>query len=246
MTGDVLVVDDEADIRDLVADILRDEGYSVRTAAEFGPGDVGDRGAQTVAGDPRHLDEGRRPRWARTARARQRSRRRPAGDHDFRPRHHRNGGVLDQARRLRLPGKAVQVRPAAAAGGAGHRGFPPAPRGHPPSPARHGARQPDRRVARRPAAAHDDRPPGGGQQSGADRRAARLGQGNRRPTDPRGEPSGRGPVRRHLRRRHDARASRRRAVRRGRGGGSAAPHRRLRTRPWRHPLHRRRRDHATR
>ena len=34
MIGDILVVDDEADIRDLVADILRDEGYSVRTAAD--------------------------------------------------------------------------------------------------------------------------------------------------------------------------------------------------------------------
>ena len=33
MTGDVLVVDDEADIRELVAGILADEGYAVRTAA---------------------------------------------------------------------------------------------------------------------------------------------------------------------------------------------------------------------
>jgi two-component system nitrogen regulation response regulator NtrX len=33
MASDVLVVDDEADIRDLVAGILADEGYSVRTAA---------------------------------------------------------------------------------------------------------------------------------------------------------------------------------------------------------------------
>src|SRR6185437_6366690 len=34
MASDVLVVDDEADIRDLVAGILSDEGYSVRTAAD--------------------------------------------------------------------------------------------------------------------------------------------------------------------------------------------------------------------
>ena len=33
-SGDILVVDDEADIRDLVAGILEDEGYSVRTAAD--------------------------------------------------------------------------------------------------------------------------------------------------------------------------------------------------------------------
>ncbi len=34
MTGDVLIVDDEADIRELVAGILSDEGYSVRTAGD--------------------------------------------------------------------------------------------------------------------------------------------------------------------------------------------------------------------
>jgi len=34
MTGDVLVVDDEADIRDLVAAILQDDGYQVRTAED--------------------------------------------------------------------------------------------------------------------------------------------------------------------------------------------------------------------
>src|SRR5882757_6507532 len=34
MASDVLVVDDEADIRDLVAGILTDEGYAVRTAAD--------------------------------------------------------------------------------------------------------------------------------------------------------------------------------------------------------------------
>jgi two-component system nitrogen regulation response regulator NtrX len=34
MSSDVLIVDDEADIRDLVAGILEDEGYSVRTAQD--------------------------------------------------------------------------------------------------------------------------------------------------------------------------------------------------------------------
>src|SRR5690349_14325970 len=33
MTSDILIVDDEADIRELVAGILQDEGYSTRTAA---------------------------------------------------------------------------------------------------------------------------------------------------------------------------------------------------------------------
>ena len=30
--ADVLIVDDEADIRDIISDLLRDEGYSARTA----------------------------------------------------------------------------------------------------------------------------------------------------------------------------------------------------------------------
>ncbi|MGA8225817.1 MAG: sigma-54-dependent Fis family transcriptional regulator, partial [Xanthobacteraceae bacterium] len=33
MTSDILIVDDEADIRDLVAGILDDEGHSTETAA---------------------------------------------------------------------------------------------------------------------------------------------------------------------------------------------------------------------
>ena len=33
MNSDILVVDDEPDIRDLIAGVLEDEGYSVRTAA---------------------------------------------------------------------------------------------------------------------------------------------------------------------------------------------------------------------
>ena len=32
MSGEILIVDDEADIRDLVAGILQDEGYTARTA----------------------------------------------------------------------------------------------------------------------------------------------------------------------------------------------------------------------
>ncbi len=33
MTADILIIDDEADIRDMVADILKDSGYAIRTAA---------------------------------------------------------------------------------------------------------------------------------------------------------------------------------------------------------------------
>ena len=34
MASDILVVDDEIDIRNLIAGILEDEGYEVRTAAD--------------------------------------------------------------------------------------------------------------------------------------------------------------------------------------------------------------------
>jgi len=34
MSADILIVDDEADIRMLIADILIDEGYSCRTAED--------------------------------------------------------------------------------------------------------------------------------------------------------------------------------------------------------------------
>ena len=36
MALEVLVVDDEADIRELVAGVLEDEGYAVRSAADSG------------------------------------------------------------------------------------------------------------------------------------------------------------------------------------------------------------------
>ena len=34
MASDILIVDDEADIRELVSGILQDEGYSTRTARD--------------------------------------------------------------------------------------------------------------------------------------------------------------------------------------------------------------------
>jgi two-component system, NtrC family, nitrogen regulation response regulator NtrX len=34
MASDILIVDDEADVRELVADILQDEGYGTRTARD--------------------------------------------------------------------------------------------------------------------------------------------------------------------------------------------------------------------
>ena len=51
MAADVLVVDDEADIRELVAGILSDEGYAVRTATLTGPPEAVDA-AIAAAGIP--------------------------------------------------------------------------------------------------------------------------------------------------------------------------------------------------
>ena len=33
MNNDILIIDDEADIRDLISDILKDKGFSTRSAA---------------------------------------------------------------------------------------------------------------------------------------------------------------------------------------------------------------------
>jgi two-component system nitrogen regulation response regulator NtrX len=110
MSADVLVVDDEVDIRELVAGILEDEGYAVRVAADSdqalaacGPASPrcwswtsGCRAGHGRAGVARH---GQGPGS------------RPAGDHDLGPRQHRDRRQRHQARGLRVPGKAVQVRP---------------------------------------------------------------------------------------------------------------------------------------
>ena len=118
IASEILIVDDEEDIRDLIAGILRDEGYETR-----------------VAGD----SDGALPRCARAGRSWwcSTSGCRAAGstasrcsitlkrEHPdlpvvmiSRPRHHRNRGRLDQEGRLRLHRKAVQGRPPDACGGA--------------------------------------------------------------------------------------------------------------------------------
>ena len=40
MALEILVVDDEADIRELVSGVLEDEGYAVRTAADMSAAEV--------------------------------------------------------------------------------------------------------------------------------------------------------------------------------------------------------------
>jgi two-component system nitrogen regulation response regulator NtrX len=111
MAGDILVVDDEADIRDIVAGILDDEGYGTRTARNS------DEALTAI--------EARRPSlvfldiWLQGSPLDglqlldviRGTPSRGAGRHDLGPRQHRNGGLGHQARRLRLHREAVQGRP---------------------------------------------------------------------------------------------------------------------------------------
>ena len=106
----VLVVDDEAEIRTSLQEILTEEGYSVATAAtaaeafvliEDAPYDVvlldiwlPDRDGLDVLGDIHAF-----------------ARRKASGSrHHFRPRHHRSGSQSHQTRRIRLPRKAALPR----------------------------------------------------------------------------------------------------------------------------------------
>ena len=66
MALEVLVVDDEADIRDLVSGVLEDEGYAVRSAADSSGSARGGRGAAPVDGAARRLAPGLAPRRARS------------------------------------------------------------------------------------------------------------------------------------------------------------------------------------
>ena len=70
MALEVLVVDDEADIRELVSGVLEDEGYAVRTAADSTADARGDRGAAAVDGAARRLAAGLAARRAAAARRR--------------------------------------------------------------------------------------------------------------------------------------------------------------------------------
>ena len=58
MASDILIVDDEEDIRELVAGILSDEGHETRTARDCRQRAGGDRRPRAAAGLPRHLAAG--------------------------------------------------------------------------------------------------------------------------------------------------------------------------------------------
>src|SRR5215470_3858555 len=118
MASDILIIDDEADIRELVAGILEDEGYATRTARDS------DEAAVAIAA--------RRPAGALRY---QGGASRSAGGDDFRPRQYRNGGGGDQAGRLRLHRETIQGRSARPRGGSGARSLATEARGQGPQAA---------------------------------------------------------------------------------------------------------------
>ena len=100
MASDILIVDDEADIRELVAGILQDEGHGTRTAR-----DSDEALAAVVARRPNlvFLDiwlQGSRLDGLQLLDMPQAGASRTADRDDLRPRQYRDRGFGDQARRL--------------------------------------------------------------------------------------------------------------------------------------------------
>ena len=186
MASDILIVDDEADIRELISGILEDEGHSTRLAKDSDETlkAIEERRPSLVI-----LDiwlQGSQARRARAARPHQEGASRSAGDDHQRPRQYRDGGGRDQARRLRLYREAVQGRPPGADHRARARGLATqdARTASFASEAAYSLRD-DRQVGRHQSAAPGDRQGGADQQPRADHRPVGLRQGARGPGDAR-------------------------------------------------------------
>ena len=114
MSKDVLIVDDEAAIREVVGTILEDEGYRPRGAANS---DEALREIERRVPGLVLLDiwlEGSALDGVQILERIKAAQLRDPGDHVQRPRHHRDRGRRDQEGRLRLHREAVQGRPPAA------------------------------------------------------------------------------------------------------------------------------------
>ena len=112
MAADILIVDDEDDIREIVSGILSDEGHATRLARNS------DEALAAIEARRPHLVlldiwlQGSRLDGLQLLEIVKRQHPQRAGRDDLRPRQHRDRGVGDQARRLRLHRKAVQGGPA--------------------------------------------------------------------------------------------------------------------------------------
>ena len=100
MASDILIVDDEADIRELCPGFLSDEGHGTRTAknSDEALAAIGARRPSLV-----FLDiwlQGSRLDGLQVLKIVKEQNPGASGRHDFRPRQYRDGGLGDQARRL--------------------------------------------------------------------------------------------------------------------------------------------------
>ncbi len=100
MASDILIVDDEADIREIVSGILSDEGHGTRTAKNS------DEALAAIVGAPAALVfldiwlQGSRLDGLQLLKIIKEQNPMLARGHDLRPRQYRDGGLGDQARRL--------------------------------------------------------------------------------------------------------------------------------------------------
>ncbi len=100
MASDILIVDDEADIRDLVAGILEDEGFNTRTArdSDLALAEISNRRPHLVFLDI-WLQGSKLDGLQLLEQIKKDHADVPVGD-DLGPRQHRDRGGRDQARRL--------------------------------------------------------------------------------------------------------------------------------------------------
>ena len=114
---EILIVDDEVGIRELLSEILQDEGYRVSVAENAGEARSYRARSAAFAGAARYLDARYRRRDAAARVGGQRPADDAGGD-DVGPRHHRDRGRGDQDRRVRFPRKAGRIAEAAVDGDA--------------------------------------------------------------------------------------------------------------------------------
>ena len=246
MALDILVVDDERDIRELVAGVLSDEGYECRTAGDS------DRALAMI--DERRPE----PRAARrlaarqpdgragSARRDQGARTGPAGHHLLRPWQHRHRGFRGQPRGDGLHRKAVRGGTAAACSSTARpRPSACAARMHGCAKAWPSQRRVHRQFQRHQRRARDAEARRQHRQPRADQRSCRGGQGSRRAPAACLEPARRQGLRHGQFRAHHARAVRAGTVRRG-SRRQAGARRAAGTGRWRHALSRRGGGHAAR
>ena len=245
MASDILIVDDEEDIRELVAGILSDEGHETRTAhdADSALAAIADRVPRLV-----FLDiwlQGSRLDGLALLDQIKTMHPEPAGGDDLGPRQHRDRRFRDPPRRLRFHREAVQGRPPDPDRRARAGDVEAQARGLRPQAAQRRDLRPDRHVVGDEPVAADHRACRADQQPHHDHRPVRLGQGACGARHPRAVVA-QGRSVRHRQFGHDHagahgdravrhRIERRRAQGRRAGGGAS-----------RHPLSRRGRRHAAR